>query len=106
MGSLRESGDELGRFELGLYAASVDRPEANLKFAERLGLPYPILSDPGKDVARAYGVLKLGLFARRWTFVIDRDGLVAHIEKEVTPKKAGADLLRLLEGLGVPMRSD
>ncbi len=89
-----------------MYAASVDRPAANLKFATRLELPYPILSDPGKDVARAYDVLRLGLFARRWTFVIDRDGLVVHIEKKVDPKTAGTDLVRLLETLGVATRDD
>jgi len=98
------SGEELRRFEVALYGASVDRPEANLKFARRLELAYPILSDPGKETARAYGVLKLGIFARRWTFVIDRDGAVAHIEKNVTPKTAGPDLARLLERLGVPER--
>lgn len=95
----------MGRFEIALYAASVDRPEVNLKFANRLELPYPILSDPGKEVARAYGVLKLGLFAQRKTFVIARDGLVAHIEEKVTPKTAGDDLVRWLERLGVPDRS-
>ncbi len=89
-----------------MFAASVDRPAANLKFANRLELPYPILSDPGKQVARAYGVLRLGLFAKRKTFVIDRDGLVLHIEEQVTPKTAGDDLVRLLERLGVPDRSD
>jgi len=67
-------------------------------------LPYPILSDPEKEVARAYGVLKLGLFAQRKTFVVGRDGLVAHIEEQVTPKTAGDDLVRLLEQLGVPYR--
>jgi peroxiredoxin len=67
-------------------------------------LPYPILSDPGKEVARAYGVLKLGLFARRRTFVIDRDGLIAHIAERVAPATAGDDLVRLLQALGVPER--
>jgi peroxiredoxin Q/BCP len=67
-------------------------------------LPYPILSDPGKEVARAYDVLKLGLFARRRTFVIDRDGLIAHIEERVAPATAGDDLVRLLQTLGVPER--
>jgi peroxiredoxin Q/BCP len=78
----------------------VDKPEANLKFARRLELPFPILSDPGKQVARAYGVLKIGLFASRKTIVIDREGRVAHIETKVTPTTAGADLVSLLTTLG------
>ncbi len=55
-------------------------------------------------MARAYGVLKLGLLARRWLFVIDRDGLIAHIGKKVTPGTAGDDLVRLLQRLGVQER--
>jgi peroxiredoxin len=42
------------------------------------------------------------LFARRKTFVIDRDGLVAHVETKVIPKTAGEDLVRLLDELGLP----
>lgn len=99
MKALRESAEELGRFDAALYGASVDRPEANLEFATRLELPFPILSDPDKTVARDFGVLKLGLFPRRWTFVIDRDGRVAAIEKQVGPKTAGIDLVALLERL-------
>jgi len=90
----------LREFDVALYAASVDRPETNLKFATRLELDYPILSDPGKKVARAYGVLRAGLFASRKTIVIDREGRVAHIEDKVSPKTAGEDLVALLTGLG------
>ena len=78
----------------------MDRPETNLKFAQRLELDYPILSDPGKQVARAYGVLKAGLFASRKTFVIDREGRVAHIVTKVSPKTAGEDLVGILVSLG------
>jgi peroxiredoxin Q/BCP len=94
----------LNRFEFALYGASVDKPESNLKFATRLGLDYPILSDPTKQVARAYGVLKFGLAARRWTFVVDREGRIAHIDKKVAPGTAGADLSQLLGQLGVQER--
>ncbi len=77
----------------------MDKPAANARFATRLKLPYPILSDPGKQVARAYGVLRIGMFAARRTFVIDIEGNLAHIQQNVSPRVAGADLLRILEGL-------
>jgi len=92
----------LARFEIALYAASVDKPKANLRFADSLGLSYPILSDPGKQSARAYGVLRIGMFAQRKTFVIDRDGLIAHVVTKVSVNTAGEDLVRLLDELGVP----
>ena len=84
-----------------MFGASVDKTAANLKFATRLGLNYPILSDPTKQVARAYDVLQFGLVARRWTFVIDREGRIAHIDKKISPATAGADLSELLGRLGV-----
>jgi thioredoxin-dependent peroxiredoxin len=61
---------------------SVDDAEANRKFAQSLGATFPILSDPEKTTAKAYGVLNLTrLFANRVTFVIDKDGVIQHIDK-------------------------
>jgi len=62
--------------------ASVDDAETNKKFAEQEGADFPMLSDPDKQVATAYGVLnpQSGL-ARRWTFYIGGDGKLLHIEK-------------------------
>ncbi|SPE26191.1 hypothetical protein SBA2_280035 [Acidobacteriia bacterium SbA2] len=61
---------------------SIDDPEANRKFAESVGATFPVLSDPGKSTAKAYGVLNFThLFANRVTFVIDKDGVIQHIEK-------------------------
>ena len=51
---------------MSYFAASVDSVEANTKFARTLGISYPILSDPAKDVAKAYGVLSASGFASRW----------------------------------------
>ena len=59
------------------FAASCDSPETNKRFAESLGLDYPILSDPGCKVARAYGVASATRkFPQRWTFIIGPDGKI------------------------------
>ena len=76
------------------FAASVDSVESNRRFAESLGLPYPILSDPTKEVARAYGVLAPSGFASRWTFYIGADGRILDIDKKVSPSSHGADVAR------------
>ncbi len=61
---------------------SVDEPEANRKFAQSVGATFPVLSDPEKTTAKAYGVLNFThLFANRVTFVIDKDGVIQHIDK-------------------------
>jgi peroxiredoxin Q/BCP len=86
------------------FAASVDRPERNRRFAESLELDYPILSDPDKDTARAYGVLKLGLFSARHTVYIDVDGKVLRVDRNVKARSAGDDLVRTLRELDVAPR--
>jgi len=86
------------------FAASVDAPETNAKFAASLGIDYPILSDPTKAVARAYGVLAPSGMASRWTFYIGGDGRVLDIDKKVHAASHGADVVKRLQEFtgGVP----
>ena len=56
--SLRESGDEIRVFDAAYFAVSVDPPDINRAFARSLGLDYPLLSDPFKKIAKAYGVVE------------------------------------------------
>ena len=80
---------------------SVDDPQTNREFAESLGADFPILSDPGKGVARAYGVVTAEReLAYRWTYIIGPDGKVLAIDKEVTPNSAGQDLVAELTAAG------
>jgi peroxiredoxin Q/BCP len=61
---------------------SIDSQERNRKFAEQTGASFPLLSDTEKNVAKAYGVLNFThLFADRVTFVIDKDGIIRHVDK-------------------------
>jgi thioredoxin-dependent peroxiredoxin len=81
------------------FAASVDAAEVNARFAESLGLTYPILSDASKDVARAYGVLGASGFASRWTFYIGADGRILDIDKRVSAASHGRDVVAKLTQL-------
>jgi peroxiredoxin Q/BCP len=83
------------------FAASVDDAETNRKFAESLGLDYPILSDPDRQTARAYGVLE-GEYANRHTFYIGKDGRILLVDRAVKPSTAGEDTARHLAELKVP----
>jgi peroxiredoxin Q/BCP len=85
---------------------SLDDPEKNAEFARSLGAELPVVSDPKGEAARAYGVLGLGgLYARRWTFYIDADGILREIDKDVSPATAGQDILRKLDELGFSKRA-
>ena len=84
---------------------SLDDPEKNKAFADSLDAKLVLLSDPTGVSARAYGVHALGgLYARRWTFYIDREGVLRAIDKEVRVDSAGQDIAKKLGELGFPKR--
>jgi peroxiredoxin Q/BCP len=97
--SLGASGAKWRKFDARVFAISVDTPEKNAKFAESLGIDYPILSDPTKEVAKAYGVLGFTGWPNRWTFYIGADGRILDVDKKVSASTHGVDLVRRLEEL-------
>jgi peroxiredoxin Q/BCP len=84
------------------FTASCDTAEVNKKFAESLSADYPILSDPSKEVAKAYGVVhdKRPL-PERWTYYIGPDGKILYIDKSVKAGTHGKDMAAKLKELGV-----
>jgi peroxiredoxin Q/BCP len=87
------------------FAVSVDPPETNKAFAQSLGVEFPVLSDPSREVAKAYGVVDVDQpFASRWTFYVGADGRVLHIDKHVSPSTHGKAVAAKLAELGVPRR--
>jgi peroxiredoxin Q/BCP len=76
--------------------ASVDALEDNKKFGEEHKADFPLLSDPTKATATAYGVLNPGGLARRWTFYIGKDGKILGIDKEVKPGTSAEDMVTKL----------
>jgi peroxiredoxin Q/BCP len=100
--SLRANSKVLHDLKVAYFTASVDTPDENKKFAESLNLDYPILSDPDKTVAKEYGVLNPQRgFANRWTFYIDKDGVLKEIDKSVNAPEAGPDIAAKLKSLGL-----
>lgn len=86
------------------FTASTDEVETNAEFARSLGLEYPILSDPSKKVAEAYGVVHEGRpVPERWTFYIDKEGVIREIDKGVQQRTetAGEDVVAKLKELGL-----
>jgi peroxiredoxin Q/BCP len=55
-------------------------------------LNYVLLSDPGHKAAQAYGVLLPNGMASRVTFVIDRNGIIRHVDSKVNVRSHGKDL--------------
>ncbi len=90
---------------MAYFAASVDSVDTNKKFAQELGVDYPILSDPDKRVAEAYGVLMPGVgLANRWTFYIGKDGKILYIDKQGATSTQGQEVVARLKALGIPRK--
>jgi peroxiredoxin Q/BCP len=85
--SLAEHGDLIKKYDVVYFMASVDEVEGekgNKAFAEAHKADFPLLSDPTKATAKAYGVLSPERgFANRWTFYIDKTGTITYIDKDV-----------------------
>lgn len=64
-----------------VFGVSTDPLETNKKFAESLNLEFAILSDEDGAVAKKFDVLMAERkMAGRATFVVDKDGKIAHVE--------------------------
>jgi peroxiredoxin Q/BCP len=88
---------------------STDTLEDNKGFAEKEKADFPMLANPDKKVAFAYGVIAADApperqYARRFTFYIDPAGKIAFIDKAVKPRSSGPDIVAKLAELNVPKR--
>ncbi len=100
--SIRDSGEEIKKYDIAYFMASVDDIALNTQFAEEHEVDFPILSDPQKNMVSAYGVLGERGVANRWTVYVGTDGRVVKIEKDVDPATAGVVLTQTLAELEFP----
>jgi len=82
--------ERIGAQRVGISADPVDKQR---QFSEKHGFDFPLLSDPDRKVAEAYGVKRaIGLLkVKRTTFVIDRDGTIKDVISSETNMNAHAD---------------
>ena len=102
--SFRDSGDVIKSYDVAYFMASVDTEQKNADFAKQEMANFPMLSDPSKATATAYGVLGTRGVANRWTFYIAPNGTIAYIEKSVQTATAGPQLAERLAALNVPKK--
>jgi peroxiredoxin Q/BCP len=83
----RDKAEDFAKLDTVLLGISTDTLDAQQKFTDKEHLPYPLLADTDKTVAKEYGVLNPTRgFANRVTFIIDKDGVVRKVYTKVTPK--------------------
>jgi peroxiredoxin Q/BCP len=86
---------------LVVLGCSIDAAEKHKEFIRQNNLPFPLLLDPDKKIAKAYGAANgipiLG-FDRRITYVIDENGKVLKVYPSVDPS---THAIEILNDLGV-----
>ncbi|MBP8822476.1 MAG: thioredoxin-dependent thiol peroxidase [Flavobacteriales bacterium] len=99
--SLREGHLALRQAGYEVLGVSPDKVAKHKKFAEKYQLPFRLLADPEKTAARAYGVWGRKKFMGRsydgilrTTFLIDEQGIIEHIMREVRTKDHADQILK------------
>jgi len=100
---IRDVWGEFERTGAVVLGVSPDKPSAHVKFREKYGLPFTLLSDTEHEVAEKYGTWvektrdgKTYMGMERSTFVIGADGNVTKIMRNVKPAEHADDVLAAL----------
>ena len=85
--------EEIGAVVVG---ASLDDIESHKKFSDKYDITFTLLADKDKVMANAYDVVKnipLMNYAKRQTFIINPDGIIAKFYEDVNADSHSTDVL-------------
>ena len=90
-----------------IIGISPDSPESHARFAAKHSLPFTLVSDPDQAICRAYGVWvqknmygKLYMGVARTTFIVDADGVIRSIIRQVRLPGHDQQVLEAMSALG------
>ena len=98
--SLRDSLSQFRQRRVHLLGVSLSPPERRRRFSQVHQLPFPLLWDKTRQVARQYGVLGFGgWYCRRSYFLVDPQGRIAwrHIERFQFRQRSTGELLEAID---------
>ncbi len=101
--NLRDNIAELAAHDIAVIGVSPDDNTSHESFAEKHGLPFPLVADPEHKIIDKYGVWgekklygKTFMGMARTTFLIDEMGVIAHVFKRPKTGDHAAEILRKL----------
>jgi len=101
----RDQFEDFKKRGIVVLGVSADSAASHNKFAQRFRLPFVLLADEDKAIARAYGAWGEKSFLgrkymgmRRITFLIGPDGRIRNIWRKVKPPKHAAEVLAAAQG--------
>jgi peroxiredoxin Q/BCP len=92
------------KYRVKVFVISCDSIEQNKKFAEELKMPFPILADPDRKTAKAFGVDRVFGFLKRHTFIFGPEGKLRFIDKDIKVSTHGSAVLSILDKQDFPLR--
>lgn len=100
--------DEFSRFDCIVVGVGPDDCPTHAEFRDQHGLSMRLLSDEDAEVCRLYdvwqsrevvGIKKMGVI--RTTFIVDKQGVVRHVFRNVAPRGHVAEILKLIKDLEI-----
>ena len=84
-----------------LFAVSVDSVDSQADFVKEYEIPYVHLSDPKKKTCKKYAGTNIAGLAKRSTFVIDKNGIICDVMREINVSSHGQEILDSLNKIKV-----
>jgi peroxiredoxin Q/BCP len=104
--NFRDANQLMQKRGIVVLGVSTDDVRSHQKFADKYGLPFPLLSDTDTAVSQLYGVYgeksmygKKYMGVNRETFLIDRDGIVRKVWHKVKPEEHTNEVLETVDAL-------
>lgn len=97
--SLRDEYAALQEKGVAIFGVSADTVEAQAKFRAKYHLPFTLLADPEKKVMDAFGVPRMGGFAKRQAFLF-KDGKLVWRDLTASTREQAADVLKAIASGG------
>ena len=87
--------------EAVVFAISVDSVKSQSEFVKEYQIPYVHLSDPKKIACKKYAGTNIAGLAKRCTFIIDKNGIIRDIMREINVASHGQEILDSLKKIKV-----
>ena len=100
----RDEFEDFSQLGAEIIGVSVQDEKCHLGFAERHNLPFRLLADTNKSIARTYKALGLLGFAKRCTYLIGPDGVI--IDAYRSELRPGSHVARMKDKLRSLTSSD
>lgn len=104
--SFRDANHQMQKRGIVVLGVSADDLSSHRRFADKFGLPFPLLADTDTAVSQRYGVWKeKNLYGKKYwgvnreTFLIDKDGIVRKAWHRVSPEGHAEEVLAASDAL-------